>query len=361
MNKNKYDIRIILFFLMLYKVIDMNGQIKYAIAMGITFLIFMAILINKEVYDVNLKDLIVLISPSMFYILYSTVIVYAKSNYHQLSYFMKESLFIITSILLAWAIAIWIKDKFDIKLLFWSMAIIFLIDNIIRFSAEDLMESTFCFAFGALLMYFFVKKEWKYVLISFIFVYLANKRVVLLALVVAILVKVVTDIAKNIKMKHIIWLSIIFLAFLYIYGISISWLDTFAMDNKINTMGRLDIYKYVEELYQFRIDFLGNGIGAVMTKLETLNISTARNLHNDFLKLYIEIGFWGLLIYCLIYNYIFSYINKKYEKSLQLVFILFVYTFMLYTTDNTLIYICYLTPLYTVIFYDIYMNRGDLY
>lgn len=359
MNKNKYDIRVILFFLMLYKVIDMSGQIKYAIAIGIVFLIFMTILIKKEVYDVNIKDLIVLISPSIFYIFYSTIIVYVKSNYNQLSYFYKESLFIITSIILAWAIVIWLKDKFDIKLLFWSISIIFLLDNIKRFSVDNLMESTLCFTFGALLIYFFIKKEWKYVLMSFIFVYLANKRIVLLALVIAILVKIITDIAKNIKIKHIIWLLIIFLAFIYIYGISISWLDSFAMDNKINTMGRLDIYKYVEELYEFRIDFLGNGIGAVMTKLETLNINTARNLHNDFLKLYIEIGFFGLLIYCLTYNYIFSYINKKYKKSLQLIFILMVYTFMLYTTDNTLIYICYLTPLYTIIFYDIYMINKE--
>lgn len=354
MNKNKYDIRVILFFLMLYKIIDMSGQIKYAIAIGIVFLIFMTILIKKEVYDVNVKDLIVFISPSMFYIFYSTIIVYVKNNYNQLSYFTKESLFIITSIILAWVIVIWLKDKIDIKLLFWSIAIIFLLNNIKRFSPDGLMESTFCFAFGALLMYFFVKKEWKYVLISFIFVYLANKRIVLLSLVISILAKMITDIFKNVKTKHIIWLSIIIFAYLYIYGVSISWLDTFAMDNSINTMGRLDIYKYVEELYEFRIDFLGNGIGSVMTKLETLNINTARNLHNDFLKLYIEIGFWGLLIYCLIYNYIFSYINKKYEKSIQLIFVLMVYTFMLYTTDNTLIYICYLTPLYTIIFYDIY-------
>ena len=74
-----------------------------------------------------------------------------------------------------------------------------------------------------------------------------------------------------------------------------------------------------------------------MSKSEVGNMASARGLHNDVLKMYIECGFIGSLIW-LTYNWLYVPINifkKVGKKQATLYIALTIFAFITYLTDNT--------------------------
>ena len=64
------------------------------------------------------------------------------------------------------------------------------------------------------------------------------------------------------------------------------------------------------------------------------------DLHNDFMRVYIEMGFWGFFAwgwYTLIFQY--NWIKSKFGlETVRLFFLCELYIFLTYMTDNTLFY-----------------------
>lgn len=93
----------------------------------------------------------------------------------------------------------------------------------------------------------------------------------------------------------------------------------------------------------FSPTFFGKGVGFVSrqfdyaTRADLYNMISIKALHNDFFKMYIEIGFGGFLIWVIWWLIKMpKIIQKKIGVDKTFIFMLIIiYTFILYTTDNT--------------------------
>lgn len=141
----------------------------------------------------------------------------------------------------------------------------------------------------------------------------------------------------------------------------------------INMMGRDIIYSYFRRFCTYSIDFLGQGIGFTgrqfdfVTSADLYNMASVKALHNDFLKIFIEIGFVGFAIWCFWWAIrIPTKIRNKVDINAAFsCMLLIMYTFILYTTDNTDSYFNYqmqLGVLISFICYSrCYMGREGLF
>ena len=123
-----------------------------------------------------------------------------------------------------------------------------------------------------------------------------------------------------------------------ISGTFIDIMDSFS----INLMGRNIIYSYFSQFANFSYSFIGNGLGFVgrtfdyTTRDDLYNMVSIKALHNDFFKMYLEIGFlcfllwliwWLLKLPCIIKN-------RYGIENAQNAFLLILYSYILYSTDN---------------------------
>lgn len=109
-------------------------------------------------------------------------------------------------------------------------------------------------------------------------------------------------------------------------------------------MGRLKLYNIFKATSEFSLFYFGDGLGSVMNKLAIIRYPIT-NLHSDWLMCYMEIGLLGLLIYLLLYYKIFKKFGNKNYMTLYLAII---YLFVIYLTDNVMIYINILIGFYTI-------------
>ena len=108
----------------------------------------------------------------------------------------------------------------------------------------------------------------------------------------------------------------------------------------INTSGRVEIYNAVDDLYDFTPAFLGNGIGFLTYQLNTfMNVEVA-SIHNDFLQHFIDLGFWGYIIWLLSMTLLrVRYFGAKGKTENAIIaFMLTLYLIIVSSTDNTMNY-----------------------
>lgn len=120
-------------------------------------------------------------------------------------------------------------------------------------------------------------------------------------------------------------------------------------DKGINMMGRDIIYSYFRQFCTYSIEFIGRGVGFAgrqfdnVTSENLFNMSAIRAMHNDFFKIYIELGFIGFTVWG---AYWIIRIPLKIKNKIDVnasfsCMLLIIYTFVLYTTDNTDAYFNY--------------------
>lgn len=133
-------------------------------------------------------------------------------------------------------------------------------------------------------------------------------------------------------------ISVFYVAMCY-NGEAMAWL---ALHN-VDVMGRDVIYSYFTERTSFSFDFMGWGLAGISKFIENLtrsdvgNMASVRGLHNDILKIYIELGFVGGVLW---YLYNLVYLPRKLfhnfgKKDATLYIALILYAFITYLTDNT--------------------------
>ncbi|MCI8567222.1 MAG: O-antigen ligase family protein [Lachnospiraceae bacterium] len=105
-------------------------------------------------------------------------------------------------------------------------------------------------------------------------------------------------------------------AFLYIpvvrYGLFNRIMDAL----NINTSSRTTIYNYYNKYYEFSPTYLGRGLGwthRLVADADRFNVGLQSvNVHCDYVKHYIELGFWGYLLWMLL---VFPWLVKKTVKG----------------------------------------------
>lgn len=336
--------------IVLFLLMGRAGVIKYIFVLGMIGML--SLCMNKRIKDI---DKLYFFLPWLFYIFAGWGFCVVQDSVNANSY--KQTIFYLIPITLAFVISTYLKkylrDLVDIQ--FLAILLVFLLTGIQNFTKSDLMESQYAFIFGAYLLYYFWNKQYCLSVVSVIALYLANKRIALLAAVLTVCYLIFLNVLKKEKAQLLILrvsnILILGGVFAYIYIIKSGILGRITAKYKINTMGRTNVYGMISEAYTFSLKYLGKGIGSVQVLVRELGISTYQLLHNDILSFYIEIGFVGFLIFWTIYCTIFILLLKRVStQTMCIVFGLFVFTVIVFMTDNISIYINYFYPFYVMIF-----------
>ena len=227
----------------------------------------------------------------------------------------------------------------------------------------EIHELAFCL--GAYLIYMLYKPKRNvvyYILLALtVFCFLsAFKRIAIIAIAVALvfgyLLKFIEKYNKKTASNLVIIFTIVVIALLIGY-VALIKMDVFKLleEAGINTSGRVGIYNAVDDFYEFNPGFLGNGIGFVTYQLNTfINIGVAA-IHNDFLQYYIDLGFWGYIIWLLSITLVrVLYFGKKGNvENAIITFMLTIYLVIVSSTDNTMSY-----PLLTGVLAILMMGNG---
>lgn len=190
-----------------------------------------------------------------------------------------------------------------------------------------------------------LKREHALFWISVMVFIIAWKRIGIFAVVVTYLYFVLFSRSKKnsksffVKTTGIIG-TIICIAYvsLIVSGVFVTRLQSAGID----LMGRDIIYTYFRQFVSFSFDFMGKGMGFVSrqfdytTRADLYNMVSIKALHNDFFKMYIELGFIGFIVW--VFWWLIKMpqiIQKRYGIKKAFICLLFVlYAFVLYTTDN---------------------------
>ena len=140
--------------------------------------------------------------------------------------------------------------------------------------------------------------------------------------------------------------GMIIVSFMYIVGIR-SGLFLY-MEEKlgINTMGRMAMFANLEPYYDISITYMGKGTGferfvdwASGVEYQ-VPLRTLMPIHNDFLRMYMNIGFAGYWIWIISFLMVrLHYWFRRAGKEAGCLFLgISIYCFVLYATDHTIYY-----------------------
>ena len=212
----------------------------------------------------------------------------------------------------------------------------------------EIHELAFCL--GAYLIYMLYKPKKSIVFFILLFLSLfcfmsAFKRIAIIAIVIALffgyLLKFIARYNKKTAARLVTFLAFVVI-FLLIGYIALIKMDAFELLEKagINTSGRVEIYNAVDKFYDFTPSFLGNGIGFLTYQLNTfMNVGVA-SVHNDFLQHFIDLGFWGYIIWLATMTLVrvWYFGRKGNVENAIITFMLTLYLIIVSSTDNTMNY-----------------------
>lgn len=210
------------------------------------------------------------------------------------------------------------------------------------------------FTYGFFLIYFalFAKKDKERIVamvISIVLFVLGWKRIAAGALVLVIVCGFLLGFVRNkarIVTMNALCIAAMLISFGYVLFIRYDLFNLVMTQLNIDTMGRDQIYDFIQPYYNISIAFLGYGfeytsvlLRNIVNNFPELKIGVLA-LHNNILTEYIELGFIGFWAW-LFYTWLFQYrwlINHQGEMVAMLFIMCETYIFMTYLTDNTLYY-----------------------
>ncbi len=231
---------------------------------------------------------------------------------------------------------------------------------IVTFSAESgplmtmLEINDLTFAFGPFLIYLLLNRKkvphfslWL-VVVSVLFL-TGLKRIavpaVILGVFVALILRRLPEKASR-QTALCLAVGMMIVSFLYIVGIKFELFQYLEAKLGINTMGRVNMYANLEPYYDINFTFLGHGTGferyvdwASGAVFQTPQ-RTIMQIHNDFMRMYLNIGFVGYFVWLWSYLVVrLRYWFRQGGKYAGCTFLgICIYCFVLYATDNTIYY-----------------------
>lgn len=243
------------------------------------------------------------------------------------------------------------------------------IDLIVSFTGNtgSIMKSFegygYSFPYAIFLTYFLLdfkenKKRWYWLPLVTALFFLGLKRSVFFSMLAAVAVGLFMKLVMKKKAKKFfcIFFSVgVVASVCYIIAVHaglFDWLESMGVD----TMGRNWISATVHDLYEVSIGYFGQGVGYVSGSLATEEIKLINEgyrvyeIHNDLLRVYIEMGMIGYIIWSFLFlryraGYFFH--GQKNERDNNhgiLTSCLIVTLYVTFTTDNTYYY--YYTTLF---------------
>lgn len=211
------------------------------------------------------------------------------------------------------------------------------------------------FMFGQLLLYyvFFApadedddrKENRSNAFLCIFFVLLGYKRIIFPALAVgAFFVFFLKNEKKTRARLAVLGTLVVLLSYLYVYLIYSGRMVPFLVSRGIDLKGRETFWTLASAHYRFSPSWYGLGFEAVETLVkgwvDAGLLSKAFPLHNDFLKVFIELGFGGLAFWSGIQYLIYPqyWAKRHFPKCAALYFSILSYMSMTYLTDNTAFY-----------------------
>lgn len=207
--------------------------------------------------------------------------------------------------------------------------------------------------FPSFIAYYFIVKKEKNVklfsnitlLVLFFFSLLTFKRISIGASIVIILLFYFGYSKRNIRrLNNFILISIILVSFIVLLIVYNPYFFEYIQKNGINLMGREYLYRGITTETELSIGFVGKGWGWVSSYMQYMNeLSNSfvgiKGVHNDILRLYVELGFCSFVVYNIIFYYLIPRLFNKVSCRLTFYYILFqLFAFITYVTDNTLQY-----------------------
>ena len=212
----------------------------------------------------------------------------------------------------------------------------------------EIHELAFCLGAYLIYMLFKPKKSIGFFILLFLtaFCFLAAlKRIAIIAIVIALmfgyLLRFVARFIPKTANALVIFFSFAVIALLVGY-VALIKADAFELLEKagINTSGRVEIYNAVDKYYEFHPGFLGNGIGFLTYQLNEFMTVNVGAVHNDFLQHFIDLGFWGYIIWLVsmvVIRVVYFGRKGKVENAI-ITFMMVLYLIIVSTTDNTMNY-----------------------
>ena len=238
-----------------------------------------------------------------------------------------------------------------------------LIANITSFGATDVIVNSkfiraieihdITFVMGVYVLYFLFftpgeKYRYLYAATALFFFFAGLKRIAFLSLLVAALFACFCMFLGPRGKRVTLMLSavtIVIFCYFYIVIIQDGTFTNFCIEHDIELNGRERIYDYISNFYKVSPSYRGKGYEFCVhllksmkgTKDQVVNINA---VHNDILKMYVEMGFWGFAAWILGY-YIYQtrwYIDRCGEKTALCFIVINIYMLVTYMTDNTMFY-----------------------
>ncbi|MBE4582235.1 O-antigen ligase family protein [Vibrio navarrensis] len=213
----------------------------------------------------------------------------------------------------------------------------------------------------------FLKKRRKYyllVIISILCVFLSGTRVTIFSSAVSAFIMVIFS--KD-RRKYLFLLSLLPMLIYLVWTKIASRLfftsgDQLALDS-INFNGRRFLWDLLFDNMQNPV--IGNGAGSSITLLQVQGVAAGIQPHNDYIRIYFDLGWIGLSIFILMICYMIlrtlwrliktNCIRAKSEYSLVLS-LLFSYVILM-MTDNVYIYNFYTLPMLLIYFYVVSISQ----
>lgn len=231
----------------------------------------------------------------------------------------------------------------------------------------EIHELAFCL--GAYIIYMLCKPRKKalfWVLFSLaLFCFLAAfKRIAIIAMLAVAVLRVLMILPRKISEKALrksVNAVMLICVFLLIAYIAVIKADVFSLLEKagVDTSGRAYVYSHVNEYYEFSPLFVGNGIGFLTYQLNEVVSLGVSAVHNDFLQFFIDLGFFGYILWLLSMTVLRTkYFGRDGDSGTALItMLLTVYLLIVSATDNTINYPLLTTVMGVIIMGNNYAER----
>lgn len=211
------------------------------------------------------------------------------------------------------------------------------------------------FVFGQLIIYYAVfapkkdakerKKRVKYLIACIFFFIVGMKRIALPAVVLFVIIAAcLKNKKKSMGFFVICGVAATVFFLIFIYAIRSGKVSELCAQLGINMMGRDYLWELAGSYYRFSPTYMGRGFEfvdkIVVEWYKSGIINHAYPLHNDILKVFVELGFPGFSIWAVMQYIIFPIFFLKYADSKTAVLYLaeLGYMTITYMTDNTAFY-----------------------
>ena len=219
---------------------------------------------------------------------------------------------------------------------------------------ERLETHDLTFAFGPFLIYLFL--NWKesprpglWLAAALLFFLIGLKRIAIPAVALGLLAAWILGLLPEKAARQTAFcvaLAMIVVSFLYVVGIRYGLFSYLEEQLGIDTKGRAALFAHVAPYYDISFTYAGKGTG-FERYVEWLSgvehrvpLRTQTQIHNDFLRMYLNIGFIGYWawIWCWLPARLRYWFRQGGKKTGCLFLGICVYCFVLYATDNTIYY-----------------------